>query len=73
MEEPVKPPYKRIYRSDQDRIIAGICGGLGEHFEIDPVIVRLVWIVLTFFGGSGIVLYLLAWLLIPRRPWSMPR
>ncbi|MBM3326291.1 MAG: PspC domain-containing protein [Calditrichaeota bacterium] len=62
------PPVKRLFRSNENRVIAGICGGLGEYFSIDPVAVRLAWIVLILFGGSGILLYILAWLLMPRRP-----
>lgn len=70
MEDQSRPSYKRIYRSQHDRVIAGVCGGIGEHFGVDPVIIRLVWIVLAIFGGSGILLYLLAWILIPRRPMN---
>jgi phage shock protein C len=71
MEPENKPNYRRIYRSPDDRVIAGVCGGLGEYFTTDPVIIRLILVVLVLFGGSGIVLYLLAWLLIPIRPWDM--
>jgi len=60
--------YKRLYRSDDERIIAGVCAGIGEYFGIDPVLVRIVWIITIFFGGGGILIYLLAWLLIPRQP-----
>ncbi len=56
---------KRLYRSNKNRILAGICGGLGEYFNIDPVIVRLVWIVLGLVYGVGILAYLIAWLVIP--------
>ncbi|MBM3329956.1 MAG: PspC domain-containing protein [Calditrichaeota bacterium] len=59
---------RRLYRSRDNRVLAGICGGLGEYFGIDPVIIRLVWLLLTIFGGSGIILYILAWLIIPRPP-----
>jgi len=60
---------KRLYRSEDDRLLAGICGGLGEYFSIDPVIVRLTWVFLTFvLHGTFILLYLLCWLIIPRRP-----
>ncbi len=56
---------KKLYRSQTDRIIAGICGGLAEHFDIDSTIVRLVFILVVALGGSGIFIYLLLWLLIP--------
>lgn len=62
---------KRIYRSEEDRIFAGVCGGFGEYFDIDPVIVRLLWILFIMVGGSGIVLYIIAWLIIPKRPMNL--
>jgi phage shock protein C len=68
METQRKSNIRRLYRSRDDRVLAGVCGGLGEYFTIDPVIIRIVWIVLTFAGGAGLLLYLLAWLLIPRQP-----
>lgn len=68
METEKEIRYKRLYRSEDDRIIAGICGGLGEYFTIDPVIIRLIWVLTLLIGGSGIVIYLLAWLLVPRKP-----
>ena len=60
--------YRRLYRSEDDRILAGVCGGLGEHFGIDPVIIRIIMVILVFTGGPGIILYLLFWLFIPRQP-----
>ena len=50
-----------------NRLLAGVCSGLGEYFEIDPVIIRIIWIILII-GGYGILLYLLFWLIIPRKP-----
>jgi phage shock protein PspC (stress-responsive transcriptional regulator) len=58
----------RLFRSDTRRIIAGVCGGLGEYFGVDPVWFRLGFVVLALAGGSGILIYLLMWLLIPQRP-----
>lgn len=59
---------KKLYRSKKNRIIAGICGGLGEYFNIDPTIVRLIWVFLVVFGmGAGIILYLIAWIIIPEK------
>ena len=46
-------------------MVAGVCGGLGEHFGIDPTLVRLLFVVAVAFGGSGIVLYLVLWALVP--------
>ena len=56
---------KRLYRSQSNRLIGGICGGLGDYFDVDPVLVRLVWLILILFGGIGLLLYLVGWLIIP--------
>lgn len=56
---------KRIQRSQNDRIIAGVCGGFSEYFGIDPTLTRLGWIFFTLFGGSGILAYILAIIIIP--------
>jgi phage shock protein PspC (stress-responsive transcriptional regulator) len=56
---------KRLYRSRKNRVIAGVCGGIGEYLDIDPVIIRIAWIVLSLFGGSGILAYVIAWIVIP--------
>lgn len=57
---------KRLYRSKKDKIIAGVCGGIGNYLGIDPVIVRLVWVLLALCGGAGILAYILAWIIIPK-------
>jgi phage shock protein C len=59
---------QRLYRSQSNKVIAGVCGGIGEYANIDPTIVRLVWIFLTFFGGSGILIYIFAYFIIPEKP-----
>jgi len=56
---------KRLHRSVTDRKIAGVCGGIAEYVGWDPTLVRVLWVVLTFLGGSGVVAYLLLWLLMP--------
>lgn len=56
---------KRIYRSQNDRILSGVCGGFAEYFSVDPSLVRLVWIFFTLFGGSGILAYIFAMIIIP--------
>lgn len=56
---------KKLYRSKTDRIIFGVCGGLGEYFEVDPLILRILFILLTFTGGSGIIIYIILAILIP--------
>ncbi len=55
----------RLRRSTEDRRIAGVAGGLARHLDIDPVIVRVAFVVLVFFGGAGLVLYAACWLLVP--------
>lgn len=57
---------KRLYRSKKDKIIAGVCGGIGNYLGIDPVVVRLVWVLLALCGGAGILAYILAWIIIPK-------
>jgi len=56
---------KRLYRSGKGRVVAGICGGLADYFDIDPLLIRIVFIILALTGGLGIILYLAAWLIIP--------
>ncbi len=59
---------KRLYRSHSNRVLGGVCGGLGQYFNIDPVLIRLVWLLLILFGGIGLLLYVIAWLIIPMEP-----
>ena len=49
---------KRLYRSSRNKVLAGVCGGLGEYFEVDPVIVRLLVVVFTLMGGAGLIAYI---------------
>jgi len=58
---------KKIYRSRKQRVIAGVCGGVAEYFNIDPVWVRIVWVLSILFKGLGIIAYALCWILIPER------
>ncbi|MEM5878793.1 MAG: PspC domain-containing protein [Candidatus Aenigmatarchaeota archaeon] len=58
---------KRLYRSKNDKVLGGVCAGIGEYFNVDPVIVRLLWILLTFFWGTGLILYIIAWIIIPEK------
>jgi phage shock protein C len=62
---------KRLYRSRSDRMIAGICGGLGAYFNIDPVIFRIIAVILLLPGGfPGLIPYLILWILVPLEPAS---
>jgi len=58
-------PEKKLKRSCKNRIIAGVAGGLGEYFDIDPVLFRLMFVLLAFAGAAGILIYIIAWLVIP--------
>lgn len=55
----------RLYRARADRVIGGVCGGLGAYFGIDPVIVRVLFVALAIWGGFGVLIYLLLWIVIP--------
>lgn len=65
---------KKLYRSETNKVFAGIIGGLGEYFDVDPVLLRLIWIVIVVFTGfiPGILVYIIALFLIPRRPAVEP-
>ena len=60
---------KRLYRSSRkDSVVAGVCGGIAEYFEVDPVIIRLLWVFLTLASmGGGIIAYIIAWIIIQRK------
>ena len=61
----------RLYRSKKERMLGGVCGGLGEFLDVDPTVIRLVWVVVTVFSmGIGIFAYLLAWIIIPEEDTS---
>ncbi len=59
---------KRLYRSRNQRMICGVCGGVAEYFNIDPTIVRLAWLLFGLTAGSGILVYFLAAIIIPDEP-----
>lgn len=59
---------KKLYKSADDRVLAGVCGGLGEYFGIDPVIIRLLVVIITLAGGAGLIAYIIAAIIIPERP-----
>lgn len=62
---------KKFYRSRKDKVIAGVCGGLSEYFDIDPVLVRIIFFLLIFFNGIGVLLYLLLMIITPQEPISI--
>ena len=59
---------KKLYRSRTDRWFAGVCGGLGDYFGIDPTLVRVLFVIFGLTFGSGLLIYLILWLLIPIEP-----
>lgn len=59
---------KHLFRSRDDSVIAGVCGGLGKYLGVDPVLIRIAAVVLVFAGGAGILLYGIGWIAIPEEP-----
>jgi phage shock protein C len=64
---------KRLYRSKSDRMLAGVCGGLGSYLGIDPTFIRILFFVLAFGGGAGFWIYVLLWVLIPEEGESQSK
>lgn len=56
---------KRLYRSNNNKVILGICGGIGEYLNVDPVVIRLLWVIFCCMGGSGVLAYIIAAIIIP--------
>jgi phage shock protein C len=67
----VPPAYtgrKRLVRSTNDRKLAGVCAGLADYFDLDPTIVRVLWVVAFFCAGSGLLAYIILWVAVPEGP-----
>lgn len=64
-QEPGRRTYRRMYRDPDHRIIGGVCSGLAAYWNMDPAIVRVVFVVLVLVGGSGVLIYLILWLVMP--------
>jgi len=62
---------QRLYRSEDDKVISGLCGGIGEFFDLDPTIIRIVFVILTIWGGVGVILYIIGVLVVSVRPSSL--
>jgi len=58
----------RLYRSSKNKVLFGVCGGLGEYFNIDPTLVRLLWVIFSLLYGIGLLAYLIAIVIIPQEP-----
>lgn len=59
---------KKLYRSRTDKMLGGVCGGVAAYFDIDPVLVRLLWVLALIMGGTGGLAYIIAWIIIPEEP-----
>lgn len=59
---------KRLYKTNRNKMLEGVCGGIAEYFNLDPTFVRLGWILFCALGGSGILAYIIAAVVIPRNP-----
>jgi phage shock protein C len=61
-------PSRKLYRSTTNRQLAGVCGGLAQYFNIDATLVRVLFVLLAVLGGSGLVLYVAMWIIVPKEP-----
>lgn len=62
---------KRLYREKKERLLGGICGGIGRYYDTDPNLIRILWVVLTLISiGIGVIAYVVAWIIIPEEPWE---
>jgi len=62
----------KLYRSRKDRFIGGVAGGLAEYMNIDQVLVRVAFVLIIFFNGFGLLLYIILWIIVPEAPFEMP-
>ncbi|MGB6679348.1 MAG: PspC domain-containing protein [Terriglobales bacterium] len=63
---------KRLVRPRADRKIAGVCAGFAEYFDVDVTLVRLVWLFIVLVGGTGLLAYVIAWIVMPEEPLRLP-
>jgi len=61
---------KKLYRSRTDKMIAGVCGGLGKYLGIDPTLIRLLFVLVVLMGGAGVLAYLILMIVVPEEPAS---
>jgi phage shock protein C len=61
-------PVKRLMRSSRDKKLGGVCAGLAEYFDVDPTLIRVVWLIALFCGGVGLLLYIILWIVLPLAP-----
>jgi phage shock protein C len=65
---PAYTASKRLMRSSTDKKIGGVCGGLAEYFDMDPTLVRVIWLLAIFFAGTGFLVYIILWVVLPVAP-----
>lgn len=56
---------KRLYKSSTDKKVCGVCGGIANCFDVDPTVIRLIWVIFTLVGGSGLIAYIIAAIIMP--------
>lgn len=56
---------KRLYKSSTDKKVCGVCGGIANYFDVDPTMIRLIWVIFTLVGGSGLIAYIIAAIIMP--------
>lgn len=56
---------KRLYKSSTDKKVCGVCGGITNYFDVDPTVIRLIWVIFTLVGGSGLIAYIIAAIIMP--------
>jgi phage shock protein C len=64
---------KKLYRSTTDKMLGGVAGGLAEYFDIDSTLIRVLFIVIVFLGGGGIIAYIILWIVVPQKPYEIPK
>ena len=62
---------KKLYRSREDRWVGGVCGGLARYLDVDPIVIRLIALILVLCAGGGLLVYIIAWIVIPDEPDSL--
>ncbi len=59
---------KKLYRDKKNQKLAGVCAGIGKYLDMDPTVIRLIWVIITAFGGSGLIAYIICAIIIPEEP-----
>jgi len=62
---------KKLYKSNKNKQLDGVCGGIGEFFDVDPTVIRVAWVLFSLLGGSGLLAYIICAIIIPRNPYEV--